>query len=293
MTNRVRIVALGGGHGLATTLQAARHTGARVTAIVSVADDGGSSGRLRETFDIPAPGDLRRCLVALADPDSVWAQAFDHRFGAGTGDLQGHAFGNLVITGLADATGDFTVALEEAARLLGVQGRVLPATSIPVVLKARVGGEEVLGQVHLADAEAPIEGVSIVPPDAPAPPEALAAIARADLVVLGPGSLFTSVLAACVVPEVTDALAARSGGRVYVCNLRPQAHETDHHRASDHLEVLRDHGVPVDLMIYDPDTMALGDPVDSSVRVIAAAVARPDGLGHDPLRLAAVLSELT
>jgi len=293
MTGEQLIVALGGGHGLATTLQAARLTGARVTAIVSVADDGGSSGRLRETFDIPAPGDLRRCLVALADPDSVWARAFDHRFGAGTGDLEGHAFGNLVITGLADATGDFPGALEEAARLLGVQGRVLPATSVPVVLKAWVGGQEVLGQVHVSDAEAPIEGVSIVPPDAPAPPEALTAIAQADLVVLGPGSLFTSVLAACVVPAVADALAARSGGRVYVCNLRPQAHETDHHSAADHLAVLRDHGVPVDVMIYDPATMALGGPIDPSVRVIAAAVGRPDALGHDPLRLAAVLSELT
>jgi uncharacterized cofD-like protein len=286
------VVAIGGGHGLAATLRAVRTYTDQVTAIVSVADDGGSSGRLRETFDIPAPGDLRRCLVALADPDSVWAQAFDHRFGAGTGELQGHAFGNLVITGLADAIGDFTVALEEAARLLGVQGRVLPATSVPVVLKARVGGREVLGQVHLADADLPIEGVSIVPPDAPAPPEALAAVTGADLVVLGPGSLFTSVLAVCVVPEVAEALAARSGGRVYVCNLRPQAHETDGFCAADHLAVLHDHQVPVDVMVHDPATMPLGRPVDPSVRVVAANLSRSDGIGHDPVALAAVLSEL-
>jgi uncharacterized cofD-like protein len=292
MSSQKRIVALGGGHGLATTLQAARRTGARVTAVVSVADDGGSSGRLRATFDIPAPGDLRRCLVALADPESVWAQAFDHRFGAGAGELEGHAFGNLVITGLADAIGDFTMALEEAARLLGVEGRVLPATSVPVVLKARVGGREVLGQVRVADAEAPIEGVSIVPPDASAPPEALAAIAEADLVAIGPGSLFTSVLATCVVPDVAAALAARAGGRVYVCNLRPQLHETDRFSAADHLAVLAAHGVPVDVMVHDPATMPLGRPLDPAIKVVAAALSRFGGEGHDPARLGAVLSGL-
>jgi uncharacterized cofD-like protein len=282
-----RVVALGGGHGLATTLQAARRPGTQVTAVVSVADDGGSSGRLRATFDIPAPGDLRRCLVALAEPGSVWAQAFDHRFRAG--ELEGHAFGNLVITGLADATGDFRVALEEAARLLGVEGRVLPATAVPVVLKAQVGGQEVLGQVRVADSDAPIEGVSIVPPDAPAPPEALAAIAEADLVVLGPGSLFTSVLAACVVPDIAAALAARRSGRVYVCNLRPQPHETDGFTAADHLAVLRAHGVSVDVMIHDPDAMPLGGVVEPGVQVVGAQLARADGLGHDPRLLAAAL----
>src|ERR687893_2139290 len=141
------VVALGGGHGLAATLAAARRYADDLCAIVSVADDGGSSGRLRAAFGIPPPGDLRKCLVALADPDSLWTTAFEHRFGAG--ELEGHAFGNLVLAGLADATGDFEVALAEAGQLLGAVGRVLPATAEAVVLKAVMGdGEEsVSGQV--------------------------------------------------------------------------------------------------------------------------------------------------
>jgi uncharacterized cofD-like protein len=289
------VVALGGGHGLSVTLRAVRRYAGSVTAVVSVADDGGSSGRLRQIFGIPAPGDLRRCLVAMADPDSLWGRAFDHRFGAG--ELEGHAVGNLVIAGLAEVTGDFAVAVEEAARLLGVEGQVLPATSVPVVLKADVGGREVVGQARVADADGPISGVAIVPPDAPAPPEVVEAIAEADQVVIGPGSLFTSVLATCAVPDIRAALAARSGGRVYVCNLRPQLHETEGYGAVDHLAALASHGVVVDVMVHDPDALPLGggrrgltgaDPTT----VLAAAVARSDGDGHDVGRLAAVLAGL-
>jgi uncharacterized cofD-like protein len=284
-----KIVALGGGHGLAVTLQAARDVGGDITAVVSVADNGGSSGRLRATFDMPAPGDLRRCLVALAPPDSVWAKAFDHRFDVG--ELEGHAFGNLVIAGLAEATGDFGVAIDEAARLLGIDGRVLPATSVPVVLKAWVSGREVVGQMQVAGADGPIEGVSIVPPDAPAPSEVLTAIAEADVVVLGPGSLFTSVLATCVVPGIAQALAERPDGRVYVCNLGPEDHETDDFSAGDHLAVLAAHRVPVDVMVHDPANMVLGGPIDPAVTVVTRRLALPDGVGHDPQLLGAVLRE--
>ncbi len=262
-----RVVALGGGHGLAATLAAARTYAGDLTAIVSVADDGGSSGRLRQSFGIPAPGDIRRCLVAMArrdpesgtQPASLWARVFDHRFSAG--ELEGHAFGNVIITGLTEATGDFTLALDEAARLLDVEGRVLPATSVPVVLKAQVAGRAVVGQARVADAGGAggaISGVSIVPSDAPAPPEAVRAIAEADQVLIGPGSLFTSVLAACVVPAIHDALAARAGGRVYVCNLRPQPGETDGFRAVGHLDALLAHGVPVDTMVVDGEPDAGG-----------------------------------
>ncbi len=219
-----RVVALGGGHGLAATLTAVRSYASQVTAVVSVADDGGSSGRLRQAFGIPAPGDLRRCLVALGDPTSPWTGFFEHRFDAG--ELEGHALGNLVIAGLASATGDFAAALEEAGRLVGCAGRVLPASTVPVVLKADADGGPVEGQVNVSSAGR-ISAVSLVPPDAPAPPAALKAIATADQVVLGPGSLFTSVLAAAIVPEVTEALAATSAQTVYVCNLRPQLPETD------------------------------------------------------------------
>ncbi|MDQ3575073.1 MAG: YvcK family protein, partial [Actinomycetota bacterium] len=164
------VVALGGGHGLAATLEATRLYAGEVTAIVSGADDGGSSGRLRADLGIPPPGDLRRCLVALGEPGSLWGRVFEHRFPAG--ELEGHPVGNLVIAGLASSTGDFMAALEEAGRLVGAAGRVVPATATPVVLKAEADGSPVEGQVAVAGARH-ITKVSIVPPDAEPPPQAL------------------------------------------------------------------------------------------------------------------------
>jgi len=283
------VVALGGGHGLATSLRAARRYAARVTAVVSVADDGGSSGRLRQIAGIPAPGDLRRCLVAMAAERSLWARAFEYRFPSG--DLEGHALGNLVIAGLANVTGDFGQALDAAARLLGSAGRVLPATSVPVVLKANVAGREVVGQVNVSESPEDISFVEIVPADAPVPAEVLEALATADQVVMGPGSLYTSVLAVCAVPGIRQALSARSRGRVYVCNLRPQPPETAGFRSEDHLRVMLDHGVPVDVMVVSgppgPPRPVLG------VESVAAPLALPDGGGHDPERLASILRILT
>ena len=190
------------------TLQAARHYAGDLTAIVSVADDGGSSGKLRQALGIPAPGDLRRCLVALSDPSTnALAAAFEHRFD------DGHALGNLLIAGLTASTGSFTDALHEAARLLDAQGTVLPATVDPVVLKAVADCGEVEGQVNVASAGR-ITHVSVVPPDAPPPAEALEAIARADQLLLGPGSLFTSVLAVVAVPAAPPgARRRRRAGR--------------------------------------------------------------------------------
>jgi uncharacterized cofD-like protein len=288
-SGRPRVVALGGGHGLAVTLQAARGYAGRLTAVVSVADDGGSSGRLREIAGIPAPGDLRRCLVAMAADGSAWAPAFEYRFPAGSGDLEGHALGNLIIAGLANVTGDFGRALDLAAELLGAIGRVVPATAVPVVLKADVAGREVVGQVAVSETRGAITCVTIVPPDAPVPEEALRAISAADQVLIGPGSLYTSVLAVAVVPAIRAELEARPGGRIYVCNLRPQPPETSGFGPTDHLRAVLDHGVPVDAMVAD-------GPEDEyereGVRVVQARLARPGG-GHDPERLAAVLSRLT
>lgn len=281
-----RVVAVGGGHGLAATLGAVRTYAGSVTAVVSVADDGGSSGRLRHAFAIPAPGDLRRCLVALGDPASLWCRAFDHRFDAG--ELDGHALGNLVIAGLAASSGDFLTALAEAGRLVGAVGPVLPATATPVVLKAEVGGAEVEGQVAVATA-GPISRVSVVPPDAAPPAEVLAAVAAADQLVLGPGSLLTSVLAAAAVPALRDALAAAEAPLVYVCNLRPQVPETAGYDVAAHVAALRDHGVDPDVVVWDPAAMAAGS---FRGRGVAAALARPGGEGHDPARLAAVLTDL-
>jgi uncharacterized cofD-like protein len=281
------VVALGGGHGLATTLRALRHYAGRITAVVTVADDGGSSGRLRESIGVPAPGDLRRCLEALSDHCGLWGRVFSYRFEAG--ELEGHALGNLVLAGLAAATGDFAVALEEAARMVGAVGTVLPATAEPVTLKADIAGREVVGQVQLAYSDqGPISSISVVPADASPPAAVLEAIDQADQVVLGPGSLFTSVLAVAVVPGIREALAARSGGRIYVSNLRPQIPETAGFGAADHLAALRRHGVVVDVVVRDP--AALPGPIPGVV--VDANMARADGLGHDPGLLAAVLAAL-
>jgi uncharacterized cofD-like protein len=283
-----RVVALGGGHGLAATLAAARRYAADLAAVVSVADDGGSSGRLRDAFGIPPPGDLRKCLVALARPDSLWTAAFEHRFG--TGELEGHAFGNLVIAGLADATGDFAVALAEAGRLVGAVGRVLPATSEPVVLKAVTGDglESVSGQVAVANAGR-IAGVSLVPADAAPPPAVLEALARADQVVVGPGSLFTSVLAVVAVPAIRDALASTPGRKVYVCNLGEQPPETSGYDVAAHVEALRAHGLEVDVVLHHRGALPVGR---TAVACVERQVAREGAAVHDPELLAAALQEL-
>lgn len=286
------MVALGGGHGLAASLQAARRYAGEVCAIVSVADDGGSSGRLRAAFGIPAPGDLRRCLVALADPGSPWTSAFEYRFAAG--ELEGHAFGNLVLAGLAEATGDFSLALLEAGRVLGAAGRVLPATTEAVILKAELrspdgnGGTSIVGQVAVQES-AGIAGVSIVPADARPPDAALEALAAADQVVIGPGSLFTSVLAVVAVPALRDTLATTRGQKVYVCNLGPQHPETAGYDVAAHVDALRSHGLEVDVVLCHPGALPKGA---LDVPCVERPVARDDLLAHDPVRLAAALSDL-
>jgi uncharacterized cofD-like protein len=278
-------VAIGGGHGLAATLQAVRRYAGDVTAIVSVADDGGSSGRLRDALGIPAPGDLRKCLVALADPEAPLTQAFEHRFDAG--ELEGHALGNLVIAGLAAVTGDFTRALDEAARLLGTTGRVLPATTTPVVLKAEAAHGPVEGQVNVSEAGR-IAHVSLVPPDAEPPAAATEAIQRADQIVIGPGSLFTSVLAAVAVPGIRQALAQTRATKVYVCNLRPQVPETAGYDVAAHVDALVAHGVDMDVVLADEQALPWGE---VGVRMATAALTGT-GPGHDPGRLATALSDL-
>ena len=281
-----RVVAIGGGHGLAATLRAVRSWTDRVTAIVAVADDGGSSGRLRELLQIIPPGDLRKCLIALAEPGSRLATAFDYRFGEE--ELAGHALGNLVLAGLMDGSGDPVEALDEAGRLLGVRGRVLPASTEPVVLKADAAGGEVTGQVAVNGTDR-ILRVSLVPSDPPAPAAALDALAEADLIVLGPGSLFTSVLAAVVVPQIREGVNTSSAEVVYLCNLRPQATETSGYDVAGHVAALLAHGVEVDRVVCDSAAIGVGTP---SVPVVDVPLARPNGLAHDPAKLAQTLTDL-
>jgi uncharacterized cofD-like protein len=283
-----RVVAIGGGHGLAQTLRAARHYAGELTAVVSVADDGGSSGRLRELLGIPAPGDLRRCIGALLPEDSPFAEALEHRFASG--ELAGHAFGNLLIAALASTTGDFVAGVEEAARVLGAVGRVLPATEVPVVLKAQVASGELIGQVRISKG-GEIATVSLVPPDATPPPGVLDAIAEADQIVLGPGSLFTSVLAACVVPGIREGLQAARATRVYVANLREQLPETAGLDVADLVVALRAHEVPVDVVLADSAALPLGE-LPGDVNLVVADLSREGLREHDPNRLGVELALL-
>jgi len=287
------VVALGGGHGLSVVLGAARRYARAVTAVVSVADDGGSSGRLRRDFGVPAPGDLRKCLVAMAGSDAVWRDAFDYRFGGG--ELGGHALGNLVIVGLAETLGDFTAALDEAGRLLRTVGRVLPATTDIVVLKADVEGEAVEGQVAVQNSAGRKRRVELVPEDAAASPDAIAAIERADQVILAPGSLYTSLLPVLCVRDLRAAVGAAPGRVVQVANLHPQYPETAGLDATDHLRAVLEHGARVDTFLYeDGGAMAADETAIRawSVEPIGGEVARSDGLLHDPGKLATALQAL-
>lgn len=280
------VVAIGGGHGLATSLAAIRRYAGRITAVVSVADDGGSSGRLRELLGIPAPGDLRKCLGALLPTSSPLGRCLEHRF-VGGGELDGHAFGNLLIAALAATLGDFVSGMQEACRVLGTVGTVLPATTGPVVLKAEAEGAELEGQVRIM-ATSGVTHVSLVPPDAPAPPAVLEAITHADQVVLGPGSLYTSVLAACAPPEVAEAIATTAAACVYVCNLHEQVPETAGYDVAAHVAALEAHGIEPDVVLADTAGIALGE-IPPGSRVVTAALAAPGGIVHDAALLEAAL----
>jgi uncharacterized cofD-like protein len=281
------VVALGGGHGTAVTLRAARRYAGQLTAVVSVADDGGSSGRLREILNVVALGDLRKCLVALAADDSALALAFEHRFDEG--ELAGHALGNLILAGLVDATGDLVAGVRAAADLLGAGGDVLPATVERVVLKAESDRGQVAGQVAVSRA-GNIKTVSLVPGDARPPQLAIDRILAADQIVIGPGSLFTSVLAAAAVGGIADAVARSSAQRVYVCNLRPQQPETAGFDVAAHVDALSRHNVGVDVVIYDSSQgMPRGD---LGISALDFPLTEGNALVHSPVRLAHALASL-
>jgi uncharacterized cofD-like protein len=259
---------------------------------VSVADDGGSSGRLRRDLGVPPPGDIRRCLVALAGDDTAWSSAFEHRFG--DGELEGHALGNLVLVGLTETLGSFPDALDEAGRLLRTVGRVVPATVEPVVLKAELDDAEVHGQVRVANS-AGIRHLDLIPADAVASPAAIEAIGAADQVVYAPGSLYTSVLPVLCVEGLRAAIAATPAQVVEVANLRPQVPETGGMDAADLLAALLAHGARVDRFLHDTGDGLAVDPArirQLGVEPVAAPVARPDGLAHEPEQLARALCAL-
>jgi uncharacterized cofD-like protein len=256
-----RAVAIGGGTGLPNVLDCLLRLGYDTTAVVTVADDGGSSGALRRDLGMLPPGDARNCLVAMADPANPVGRLFQYRFPHGEG-LAGHALGNLIIAALADIEGSFPRALEDAARLLGARGRVLPATLDDVVLAALdIEGARVVGQVNVAENEIPIAHVCYEGSEPDAYPPVLEALSTADVVVIGPGSLYTSILPSFLVHGVTDALRAAGGKVVYICNVANQRGETGGMDAADHVAALVAHGLDgvIDLaVVHDTDAHPLG-----------------------------------
>lgn len=241
-----RIVTIGGGHGLSTLLRGLKAHTRNLTAVVTVADDGGSSGRLRESFGILPPGDIRNCLAALSNDEAMLTQLFQYRF-SGAPDLDGHSFGNLFITALADITGSFESAVAESGRVLSVNGRVLPATLHNVKLVASMELPHALHEVRVeGESQIPamagrVRRVWLEPDDAPAFPPVVQALLGAEIVVVGPGSLYTSLLPNLLVHDLLDSLRASRALKIYVCNIATQEGETDAFTAGDHIRALEDH----------------------------------------------------
>jgi len=304
-----RIVALGGGHGLYATLSAARRLTPHVTAVVTVADDGGSSGRLRSELDIVPPGDLRMALAALASDSPhgrLWATIIQHRFG-GSGALAGHPIGNLMLAGLNEVLADPVAALDELGRVLDLKGRVLPMCPIALQIEADVAGLEsdprmsrvISGQVAVATTPGKVRRVRLLPGDPPATRQAVDAIMAADLVVLGPGSWFTSVIPHVLVPELAAALKATSARRALVLNLAAEPGETAGFSTERHLHVLAQHapGFSVHEIIVDAARVPSDRERDQLRRTASlleasvqfADVSRPGTPLHDPAKLAAAL----
>lgn len=236
-----KIVAIGGGHGLSTLLRGLKLYTGNLTAVVTVADDGGSSGRLRREMGVLPPGDLRMCLVALADAEPLMTELFQYRFDKGEG-LEGHSFGNLFLVAMQAITGDFEHALRESSRVLAVRGQILPATLADITLNAQYeDGQTAAGETSVGHSKKPIQRVFLDPPDPPAYPEAIKAILEADLIVIGPGSLYTSILPSLLVEDIANAVQAASATKIYVCNVATQRGETDDFRVADHIAALERH----------------------------------------------------
>ena len=234
-----RIVALGGGTGLSTMLRGLKQYSSNITAIVTMADDGGSSGMLREHGLLP-PGDLRNCIAALAEAEPLMTDLFQHRF-EGLGELKGHSLGNLIVAAMYEMTGDFDAAVREVSKVLAIRGRVLPSTIEDIRLSAEVkGGATVLGQKNVNGAR-DIVSVSISPPDPPALPGAVEAIREAEVIIIGPGSLFTSIIPNLLVPEIAEAIKASRAPKIYVCNVMTQPNETLGMTAADHVRAITRH----------------------------------------------------
>ena len=256
-----RIVAIGGGTGLSVLLRGLKQHTRRITAVIGVADDGGSSGRLRREMGIIPPGDFRNCIVALSDEDSLLKELFQYRFPEGS-ELQGHSFGNLFIAAMTDVTNSFEDALTESSRILSVTGRVVPATIENINLSVELAdGQFIKGESNVKDSSSEIKELFINPPDAEASPTAIKAISNADLIVIGPGSLYTSILPVLMVRGIVDAIAESKGLKYYICNVATEIGETQHFNVVRHIEVLERYlgSEILDLIIANDNITDIGE----------------------------------
>lgn len=235
------IVVIGGGTGLSTLLMGLKNYTSNITAIVTVADDGGSSGRLREQFGLIAPGDIRSCLVAMADTEPLMRNLFQFRFD-GQAELSGHSFGNLFITAMTKITGDFEKAVKESSKVLAIRGRVIPSTLQQVGLIAEYeDGSKVEGESRISRSNKPIKRIYLDRKDCEATPEAVEAIKGAEAIIFGPGSLYTSIVPNLLIEEITSTVLESNSVKVYICNIMTQNGETDNYKASDHVEAIVAH----------------------------------------------------
>jgi uncharacterized cofD-like protein len=302
-----KVVAFGGGHGLSASLSALRQVTKNLTAVVTVADDGGSSGVIRDELDALPPGDLRMALAAVAADDELsqlWARVCQHRFG-GEATLAGHPVGNLLLTGLSDVTHDPVTACDMVGRLLGAVGRVLPLSVNPIEIVADVVGldpadpgqvEEVRGQVAVATTQGQVVGVRLTPESVDACPQAVDAVLDADWVVFGPGSWFTSVIPHLLVPDMLKALTMTRARRIVTLNMSPQPGETEGFSPETHLEVFGAHApdLPVDVVLAARRALAGGHPSlqraaeSLGAELVIAHLGNDQAIPtHDPNRLAA------
>lgn len=304
------IVVIGGGTGLSVLLRGIKSITSNVTAIVTVADDGGSSGRIRQDLGLVAPGDLRNCLVALADKEPLMEKLFQHRFD-GSGSLAGHSFGNLFIAAMTQVVGDVEGALAASSKVLAVRGRVLPSTEAPVRLQAELAdGTVVEGESHIPEAGQTIRRVRLVPEDAAPVRSALQAIREADAILIGPGSLYTSVLPNLLIQDLAGELRTSKAAKIYICNVMTQPGETDGYSASRHVQAILDHVGPgiIDYVLVNGQAVAQplqevyasqgAVPVACDVEGIEAlgvkafrgnVISESEVVRHDPLKLCRTL----
>jgi uncharacterized cofD-like protein len=309
-----RIVVIGGGTGLPVLLRGLKQYPVDITAIVTVADDGGSSGRLREDLRIPPPGDIRNVLASLSDVEPLVEEMFQHRFKT-SNELSGHSLGNLILAAMTSITGNFVHAIQEMSKILNVHGKVLPAANQSVVLHAEMeDGTIVSGESKIPYSGKRIKKVFMTPEKIRPLPEALQAIRQADLIIIGPGSLYTSILPNLLVPKIGDELCRSHAKKVYICNLMTQAGETHGFSASDHVKALYDHmscafintilvnneEIPQDIQLRYNEELA--DPVvydlerlfELGLEVVHADIAYQENgaLRHDPKKVAKILYNL-